>query len=114
MHACAHASTHASNHASTHTSTHASTHTPTHPPLSTKQYQGPGSKGHVRRDAAWMAAAGADFVKVDSCCGSQQRDEAIADYAEVIYGMAVCPWEALILWEEEAGRTHPAPRKCSS
>mmetsp|Transcript_20197 Transcript_20197/g.61488 ORF Transcript_20197/g.61488 Transcript_20197/m.61488 type:complete len:362 (+) Transcript_20197:3-1088(+) len=28
-----------------------------------------------------MAAAGADFIKVDSCCGSQQREEAFADYA---------------------------------
>jgi hypothetical protein len=46
-------------------------------PCSTKQYQDPGSSGHIHRDAAWMAAAGAAFVKVDSCCGSQQRTEAI-------------------------------------
>ena len=47
---------------------------------STKQYEGPGSAGHIAEDVKWMVAAGADFLKVDSCCGSQVHEEAFRDY----------------------------------
>ena len=49
---------------------------------STQQYQGPGGHGHEAQDAAWLAAAGADYLKVDSCCGSQDHKEAFADYGK--------------------------------
>ena len=38
---------------------------------STQQYQGPGSHGHEVQDAKWLVDAGADYLKEDSCCGSQ-------------------------------------------
>jgi len=78
---------------------------------STKQYQGPGSSGHIERDAAWMVAAGADLVKVDSCCGSQQREAAMGDYAAFRDALnatgrpvflAVCGWNA---WYARRGHT---------
>ena len=37
----------------------------------TQLYHGPGSHAHVAQDAAWLADAGADYLKEDSCCGSQ-------------------------------------------
>ena len=48
----------------------------------TDKYQGPGSHGHEREDVLWIAAAGATWLKVDSCCGSQVHAEAFADYAK--------------------------------
>jgi hypothetical protein len=47
----------------------------------TSKYHAPGSQGHEKADAAWMAAAGADGAKIDSCGGVQEPDQAIADYA---------------------------------
>ena len=76
---------------------------------STKIYQAPGSAGHVMRDAAWMAAAGADFVKEDSCCGSQQHDVALREYAEMRDALnatgrpiffSLCGWNS---WYAERG-----------
>ena len=76
---------------------------------STKMYQGPGSKGHVRSDAQWMAAAGADFVKEDSCCATQQHDAAFSEYAEMRDGLnatgrpiyfSLCGWNP---WYAERG-----------
>ena len=40
-----------------------------------------GSNGFESHDAKFFAAAAADFVKVDSCCGSQDHATAFADYA---------------------------------
>ena len=48
----------------------------------TKQYQGPGGQGHEAEDTAWLADAGADYLKVDSCCGSQDHDTAFSDYGK--------------------------------
>lgn len=47
----------------------------------TEKYQANGTAGFVLHDALWMVEAGADYVKEDSCCGSQVHDEAFADYA---------------------------------
>ena len=46
----------------------------------TALYHGPGGQGHEKQDSAWLAAAGADYLKVDSCCGSQDHSTAFADY----------------------------------
>ena len=46
----------------------------------TQQYSGPGGHGHEALDAAWIAEAGADYLKVDSCCGSPDHSTAFADY----------------------------------
>ena len=76
---------------------------------STMKYQGPGSAGFVRQDAAWMAAAGADFVKEDSCCGSQTHDVAFRQFAEMRDALnatgrqiffALCGWNT---WYAERG-----------
>ena len=50
---------------------------------STQLYHGPGSHGHVSQDAQWLADAGADYLKEDSCCGSQDHATAFADYAQM-------------------------------
>ena len=50
---------------------------------STQLYKGPGSHGHVKGDAQWLADAGADYLKEDSCCGSQDHATAFSDYAEM-------------------------------
>ncbi len=48
---------------------------------STSKYQGPGSHGYEAEDVRWIVAAGAKWLKVDSCCGSQDHATAFADYA---------------------------------
>ena len=48
---------------------------------STSSYSGPGSAGHEAADTAWMIAAGATWLKIDSCCASQDHATAFADYA---------------------------------
>ena len=50
---------------------------------STQLYKGPGSHGHVKGDAQWLAGAGADYLKKDSCCGRQDHPSAFSDYAEM-------------------------------
>jgi len=50
---------------------------------STQLYHGPGTNGHVEQDAQWMVDAGADYLKEDSCCGSQDHPTAFADYGEM-------------------------------
>ena len=49
---------------------------------STQQYQGPGGQGHEAQDAKWLSVAGADYLKVDSCCGSQDHSTAFSDYGK--------------------------------
>jgi alpha-galactosidase len=34
------------------------------------------------QDSAWLAAAGADYLKVDRCCGAQDHEVAFADYGK--------------------------------
>jgi len=48
---------------------------------STKKYHGPGSHGHISADAQWMVDAGMDYLKEDSCGGSQNHTIAFSDYA---------------------------------
>jgi alpha-galactosidase len=68
----------------------------------TKVYQGPGGQGHEASDSAWIAAAGADFLKVDSCCGNQNHEVAFSDYRKWRDGLnatgrqvyfSLCGWE---------------------
>ena len=37
----------------------------------TGTYSAPGSHGYEAADVDWMVAAGAQYLKIDSCCGSQ-------------------------------------------
>ena len=48
---------------------------------STDKYSGPGSHGYEAADVNWIAATGATWIKVDSCCGSQDHATAFGDYA---------------------------------
>ena len=48
---------------------------------STSQYHAVGSHGFERQDAEYFAASGADYLKEDSCCGSQDHTTAFQDYA---------------------------------
>ena len=48
----------------------------------TGTYSGPGSHGYEAQDVDWMVAAGADLLKIDSCCGSQDHATAFSDYAK--------------------------------
>jgi alpha-galactosidase len=48
----------------------------------TDKYSGPGSHGFEAADTAWMIAAGAKWLKIDSCCGDQNHSVAFSDYAK--------------------------------
>ena len=48
----------------------------------THAYHGPGSHGHEAADTEWMINAGARWLKIDSCCGSQNHSIAFSDYAK--------------------------------
>eukprot|EP01043_Picozoa_sp_COSAG02_P013131 COSAG02_NODE_521_length_20750_cov_10.721079_2_plen_493_part_00 len=48
----------------------------------TRAYHGPGSHGHEAADTQWMIDAGARWLKIDSCCGSQNHSIAFSDYAK--------------------------------
>jgi len=48
----------------------------------TALYQGPGGHGHETQDSAWLANVGADYLKIDSCCGSQDHQTAFNDYGK--------------------------------
>jgi len=50
---------------------------------STSTYQGPGSYGYEEQDAQWMVNAGMDYLKEDSCCGSQDHQTAFNDYTKM-------------------------------
>ena len=45
----------------------------------TDKYSGPGSLGFEKEDTDWMIAAGAKWLKIDSCCGSQDHATAFSD-----------------------------------
>ena len=49
---------------------------------STDKYSGPGSHGFEKADVDWMVAAGAKWLKIDSCCGDQTHSVAFSDYAK--------------------------------
>lgn len=48
----------------------------------TRAYHGPGSHGYEAADTEWMIDAGARWLKIDSCCGSQNHSVAFSDYAK--------------------------------
>jgi len=48
----------------------------------TGEYHGPGSNGHEAADTQWMIDAGARWLKIDSCCGSQDHSVAFGDYSK--------------------------------
>ena len=48
----------------------------------TDKYSGPGSHGFEALDSQWMINAGAKWLKIDSCCGSQDHATAFSDYAK--------------------------------
>eukprot|EP00038_Savillea_parva_P025951 m.50314 g.50314 ORF g.50314 m.50314 type:complete len:571 (+) comp7229_c0_seq2:61-1773(+) len=49
----------------------------------THTYSAPGSHGFEKADVDWMVThAGADYLKIDSCCGDQDHATAFSDYAK--------------------------------
>jgi len=75
----------------------------------TKLYQGPGGHDHEALDTAWLANAGADYLKVDSCCGDQDHQTAFSDYGKWRDGLnktgrpvyfSLCGWHT---WYAPAG-----------
>ena len=48
----------------------------------TGSYNAPGSNGHEADDTEWMVAAGAQYLKIDSCCGDQDHKVAFSDYGK--------------------------------
>ena len=48
----------------------------------TDKYSAPGSHGFEAQDVDWIAAAGATWLKVDSCCGDQNHAVAFSDYGK--------------------------------
>jgi len=77
----------------------------------TKLYSGPGGNGHEKQDTAWLADAGADYLKVDSCCGDQNHQTAFSDYGKWRDGLnatgrkvilSLCGWNT---WYAPVGDT---------
>ena len=48
----------------------------------TGTYSAPGSNGFEALDTQWMIDQGATYLKIDSCCGSQDHATAFSDYAK--------------------------------
>ena len=48
----------------------------------TSLYHAVGSHGHEAADTQWMIDAGARWLKIDSCCGSQNHSVAFSDYSK--------------------------------
>lgn len=49
----------------------------------TQTYKAVGSHGYEKEDVDWMVNhAGADYLKIDSCCGDQTHSVAFSDYAK--------------------------------
>jgi len=49
----------------------------------TSQYNAPGSYGYYTQDVKIMASWGMDYLKCDSCGGSQDHDEAFKEYGQI-------------------------------
>ena len=69
----------------------------------TGTYSAPGSHGYEKEDTDWMIAAGAQYLKIDSCCGDQNHATAFSDYAKFRDAMnasgsqvwfSLCGWES--------------------
>ena len=48
----------------------------------TGTYSAPGGNGYEAADTEWMVAAGAQYLKIDSCCGDQDHKVAFSDYGK--------------------------------
>ena len=48
----------------------------------TGTYSAPGSNGYEAADTEFMVAAGAQYLKIDSCCGNQDHGVAFSDYGK--------------------------------
>jgi hypothetical protein len=48
----------------------------------TGSYNAPGSHGYEKADTDFMVAAGATYIKIDSCCGDQDHATAFSDYGK--------------------------------
>lgn len=70
----------------------------------TATYAAPGSHGYEAADVDWMVNhAGADYLKIDSCCGNQTHAVAFSDYAKFRDAMNATGkpvWLSLCGWEE--------------
>ena len=71
----------------------------------TGTYNAPGSNGHEKDDVDWMVGAGAQYLKIDSCCGDQNHAVAFSDYAKWRDAMnatgervwfSLCGWESWV------------------
>jgi alpha-galactosidase len=78
---------------------------------STSQYQGPGSYGYYAQDMKLMASWGMDYLKCDSCGGSQVHEEAFKEYGEIRDALnatgrpvffSLCGWNS---WYAPVGNT---------
>jgi len=49
----------------------------------TSQYSAPGSFGYYKQDVDLMVSWGMDYLKVDSCGGSQDHNTAFAEYGQI-------------------------------
>eukprot|EP00316_Scyphosphaera_apsteinii_P013223 CAMPEP_0119338082 /NCGR_PEP_ID=MMETSP1333-20130426/95318_1 /TAXON_ID=418940 /ORGANISM="Scyphosphaera apsteinii, Strain RCC1455" /LENGTH=210 /DNA_ID=CAMNT_0007349277 /DNA_START=129 /DNA_END=758 /DNA_ORIENTATION=+ len=77
----------------------------------TRTYHAVGSHGFEKEDVEWMVDAGAQYIKVDSCCGSQDHATAFSDYAKFRDALnatgkqvwlSLCGWHA---WYSPPDRT---------
>ena len=72
----------------------------------TNTYHAEGSHGFEAADVAWMVDAGARYLKIDSCCGSQDHATAFSDYAKFRDAMNATGtredpvWFSLCGWEQ--------------
>ena len=65
-------------------------------------YSGTGSQGFEAEDSVWMVNAGADYIKVDSCCASQDHATAFSDYGkfrDALNQTGTPVWLSLCGWE---------------
>mmetsp|Transcript_24229 Transcript_24229/g.47642 ORF Transcript_24229/g.47642 Transcript_24229/m.47642 type:complete len:566 (-) Transcript_24229:689-2386(-) len=69
----------------------------------TSTYHADGSHGHEIADVNWMVDAGADYLKIDSCCGDQTHSVAFSDYTkfrDAINATGKQVWFSLCGWHD--------------
>ena len=77
----------------------------------TDKYNGPGSHGFEALDTQWMINAGAKWLKIDSCCGSQDHATAFSDYAkfrDAMNASGTHVWFNLCGWSEWYAPSDPS------
>ena len=78
---------------------------------STGTYHAPGSNGYEKADVDYMVAQGANYLKIDSCCGNQDHAVAFSDYAKWRDAMNATGkevWFSLCGWESWYSPPDPA------